>query len=168
MYYIQLRQLSTFKLVQCLIGILLIFSLLYSILFLIFQKIYHNADYTVSNPIFNYFYSFVHYCIIVGILPIFISSLFSLLAYRNVRRIIRRQMLIIRRRLDRQLTAMILVRVALFVITTLPYISFRIYQINNSVSHNHINTMTIIELINVILITIYNIDYSVFEYYFLY
>ncbi|CAF3542040.1 unnamed protein product [Rotaria sp. Silwood1] len=98
--------------------------------------------------------------LIIGLLPIFISSLFSLLAYQNVRRIIRRQMSIVRRRLDRQLTAMILLRVALFVITTLPYISFRIYQINTSVNYHYTDSVGIIELINATLITIYNIDYS--------
>ncbi|CAM2711850.1 unnamed protein product [Rotaria socialis] len=43
-------------------------------------------------------------------IPIVISALFSLLAYRNVRHIIGRQTPVFRRRLDRQLTAMILLR----------------------------------------------------------
>ncbi|CAF3066532.1 unnamed protein product [Rotaria sp. Silwood2] len=163
-YHVQLRQMSTFKSAQFLISILIIFSFLYCIPFLIFHETRRYSNCAIFHRTFNYFYSFAHYFMLLGILPIFISSLFSLLAYRNVRRIIRRQMAIVRRRLDRQLTAMILLRVALFVITTLPYISFRIYQINTSVSHNHTDAVGIMGLINVILITIYNIDYSVFKY----
>ncbi|CAF3640038.1 unnamed protein product [Rotaria sp. Silwood1] len=162
--HIQLRQLSTFKLAQRLISILIIFSFLYSIPFLLFHETRRYSVCATFHRIFNYFYSFAHYFILVGLLPIFISSLFSLLAYQNVRRIIRRQMSIVRRRLDRQLTAMILLRVALFVITTLPYISFRIYQINTSVNYHYTDSVGIIELINATLITIYNIDYSVFGY----
>lgn len=86
--YIQLRQLSKFKLAQYLLTILIIFSLLYSILFLIFYKIRENSICVTFNLIFNYFYLFVHYCVLIGIFSIFISSLFSLLAYRNVHRIV--------------------------------------------------------------------------------
>ena len=65
-----------------------------------------------------------------GLLPIFIASLFSLLAYRNVRRIIRRQIPIERRRLDQQLTAMIFMRVIFFVLLELPYTIHRIIVLN--------------------------------------
>ncbi|CAF3676024.1 unnamed protein product [Rotaria socialis] len=73
---------------------------------------------------------------LVGMIPIVISALFSLLAYRNVRHIIRRQTPVFRRRLDRQLTAMILLRVSLFVFKNLSDISFRIYQVNNPIFHD--------------------------------
>ncbi|CAF2763961.1 unnamed protein product [Rotaria sp. Silwood2] len=161
-YHVQLRQMSTFKSAQFLISILIIFSFLYCIPFLIFHETRQYSDCATFHRIFNYFYSFAHYFMLLGILPIFISSLFSVLAYRNVRRIIRRQMAIVRRRLDRQLTAMILLRVALFVITNLPYTSYEIYELNNSVVHDHTYSVLINELIEIISITILKINYSVF------
>ncbi|CAF4663865.1 unnamed protein product [Rotaria sp. Silwood1] len=139
-YYIQLRPLSTLKLAQHLIGILIIFSFLYCIPFLVFHEIHPNTDF--------------------GTLPIFISSLFSLLAYRNVRRIIRHQMSILRRRLDRQLTAMILLRVTLFVIASLPHTSYEIYELNNPVVDDHSYSAVLSELIEIIFITILKINYS--------
>jgi hypothetical protein len=54
-----------------------------------------------------------------------ISPFFSLLAYRNVRR----QMPIIRRKLDRQMTSIILARVAFLTILILPYTIQRIYSL---------------------------------------
>ncbi len=51
------------------------------------------------------------------------------MAYRNVRRIIQRQIPIYRRRLDQQLTAMIFVRVIFFVVLQLPFTIYRIYSI---------------------------------------
>ncbi|CAF4991352.1 unnamed protein product, partial [Rotaria sp. Silwood1] len=52
------------------------------------------------------------------------------MAYRNVRRIRRQQMSNARRRLDQQLTAMILARVILFVLCLLPYIAQSFYIMN--------------------------------------
>ncbi|CAF5084844.1 unnamed protein product, partial [Rotaria sp. Silwood1] len=48
------------------------------------------------------------------------------LAYQNVRRIVRRHMSINRRKLDQQLSAMILIRVGFLVVMTLPYVLQRI------------------------------------------
>jgi hypothetical protein len=79
------------------------------------------------------YYSYVFYPIINGILPIFVSSLFSVLAYRNVRRIVRRQVPVDRRRLDQQLTAMIFVRVIFYVWLQLPFTIYRIYSINSTI-----------------------------------
>ncbi|CAF1248066.1 unnamed protein product [Rotaria sordida] len=159
-YHHRLRQMSTFKLAQYLVGILIVLVALYSILFPVFFEIHGNAGCTTVNPIFNYYYSFVHFCILISILPIVISSLFSLLAYQNVRRIVRRQVAIIRRRLDRQLTAMILVRVILLVITVLPFVSLRVYQINNPMNQNDTFAVTVDQLIRIVITTVYNTNYS--------
>jgi hypothetical protein len=101
-----------------------------------------------------------------GLLPVIISSLFSLLAYQNVRRVVRHQIPIVRRRLDLQLTAMILLRVALLVLTTLPFVSFQIYQINDPVNQNNSLATAIVQLIRIIILTIYNTNYAVFEFHF--
>jgi hypothetical protein len=165
-YHVQLRQISTFKLAQRLIGILIISAALYSIPVAVFQEIHQSAGCAIYNPAYNYYLSFVHFSIVLGLFPIFVSSLFSILAYRNVRRIILRQIPIIRRRLDRQLTAMILVRVALFVITTLPYVCVRTYQINRPVDQNNTYMVAIEQLIKTTFTSIFTINFTVFDFHF--
>jgi hypothetical protein len=90
-----------------------------------------------------------------------IASLFSLLAFRNVRRIVRRQLAIERRRLDRQMTAMVLVRVAAFVFFTIPYDSYRIYTINNSVNSTDLSHYAITQLLQAIFVSFLNLNYAV-------
>jgi hypothetical protein len=104
--------------------------LLHTIPFAIFSKIYPILGCIVTNTNLTNYYSYFFYPVLNGLLPIFISSLFSLLAYRNVRRIVRRQIPIDRRRLDQQLTAMIFVRVISFVLLQLPFTIHRIIIIN--------------------------------------
>jgi hypothetical protein len=164
-YHNHLRQISTFKLAQRLVSILIILATLYCVPFPIFEEIRPSLGCATYNPSFNYFYSFVHFCIILGILPMAVSSSFSFLAYQNVRRIIRRQIPVVRRRLDRQLTAMILVRVALFIITTSPFVSFRIYQINCSTNQDsNSSSMIINQFIRTTLTSIYTINCVVFDF----
>jgi hypothetical protein len=103
---------------------------------------------------------------VIGVLPIVVSSLFSILAFQNVRRIVRRQIPVVRRRLDRQLTAMILVRVALFVITTLPYVIFRTYEINDPVDVTDNYAFALDVLIRTVVSLFYNVNYSVFDFLF--
>lgn len=162
-YLIQIRRISTFKLAQRLVGILIILAVLYSIPITVFQDVHSTLGCTTYNTSYNYFYSFVHLCIVIGLLPIVVSSLFSLLSFRNVRRIVRRQMPVVRRRLDRQLTAMILVRVALFVITTLPYVIYRTYEINDPVNLTDTYAVAVDQLIRTTVTLFTNVNYSVFN-----
>jgi hypothetical protein len=167
-HHIQLRQMSTFKLARRLVGVLIIFAASYSITFPVFYDIRANSTCAISNPVFTYYYSFVHLCILLGIVPVIISFLFSLFAYHNVRRIVRRHMPIVRRRLDHQLTAMILVRVALLIVTTLPYVSVRMYQIIDPVDQNNTYAVAVDSLIRIAFIMLNNINYSVIDFYFIY
>ncbi|CAF1264370.1 unnamed protein product [Rotaria sordida] len=77
------------------------------------------------------------------------------MAYRNVRRIRRLQMSNTRRRLDQQLTAMILARVILFILCLLPYIAQCFYIMNVRNDKNE-KLRTAIEL----LITAINVSIS--------
>jgi hypothetical protein len=162
-YHAALRQMSTLRLAQGLVAILCVLAAGYSVPSEIFQEIHPRLGCGTYNASYNYFFSFVHLCIIIGLLPIAVSSLFSLLAFRNVRRIVRRQIPIVRRRLDRQLTAMILVRIALFVTATLPLASVRTYQINRPVDQDNAYEMAVHTLIRMVVTTFYNINYSVFS-----
>ena len=127
-----LRQLSSLKLAHRLVLIVLIIWTLHGIPFLIFYDIRSTLGCIICNRTFQTYYSFIHLCILSGILPITLSGLAAVLAYNNVRHIIRRQVPIVRRRLDRQWTAMILIKVAFLVLTTSPFVMFRIYQANRS------------------------------------
>ncbi|CAF0890133.1 unnamed protein product [Adineta ricciae] len=164
-YYHRLRQLSTYKLAQRAVAVLIIFALLYAVIFLFYFEIQIICG--TFNPGFNYFYSFVHFCLFIGLFPIVISLLFSCLAYQNVRRIVRRPAAGGRRRLDHQLTAMILVRVALFVCTTVPYVSLRIYQINHSPDQNDPFAVAVDQVIRTCFNIVYTIDTSAVFYIFL-
>ena len=154
-YYLRLRQMSNYKLAQRAVAVLIILALLYGVIFLFFFEIQITCG--TFNPGFNYFYSFVHFCLFTGLFPIVISLLFSCLAYQNVRRIVRRPAAGGRRRLDHQLTAMILVRVALFVCTTIPYVSLRIYQINHSPDPNNTYAVDVDQVIR----TCFNVTYTI-------
>ena len=96
-----LREKSTIKLAKTLVLIATCFSLLHIIPFGIFVKI-QSSSCLVFDPTMSNYISYFYYPVLTGILPIFIASLFSFFAYQNVRRIVRRQIAIIRRRLDRQ------------------------------------------------------------------
>ena len=117
------RQWSTPKLAKRFIGLTICFALLHNILFLIFTDIQPGLGCTVYNsPTRAYFFYF--FFPILGIfLPVAITMSFSSLAYRNVRRIVRRQIPIVQRRLERQMTAMTLTRVVFLVICAGPFVA---------------------------------------------
>jgi hypothetical protein len=158
-YFLRVRQLSTYALAKRVVTGLVVFAILYAIPFPIFFEIHSYCG--TFHMGFNYFYSIVHFFFITGMLPIVFSALFSFLAYQNVRRIVLRHIAVVRRRLDHQLTAMILVRVTLFVCTTIPYIALRIYQIYRPIDPNDSFANAVDQLIRTCFNTIYTIDISV-------
>jgi hypothetical protein len=125
-YSVYLQQLSSLKLARRQTCIATLLCLLHTILYGVFLEIIPLSGCVLTNTgVINYF-SFFFYPVLNGLLPIIVSSMFSMLAYRNVRRIVRRQIPINRRRLDQQLTAMIFARVIFFVSLQLPYTIYRI------------------------------------------
>ncbi|CAF4231039.1 unnamed protein product [Adineta steineri] len=129
-YQLYLRQLFTFKLARCLVFLLIAIWFLHSLLFAFFYSIHPSAGCIIWNAIWIRYTTFFFYPFLLGFLPIIFASSFSFLAYRNVRRIVRRQIPIERRRFDRQITAMVLIRVVFFVCLILPHCCYRIYLIN--------------------------------------
>ena len=125
-YHPWLRQYSTLKLAYRLVISATIIWILYMIPSLIYFDIKSSAGCAINSSAYSRFYSFVHFCILSGILPIAVSGLSATLAFFNVRHVIRRQVPLVRRRLDRQLTAMTLTKVVFLVILTTPFVIFRI------------------------------------------
>ncbi|CAF0935973.1 unnamed protein product [Adineta steineri] len=114
---------------------------------------------TISNYVALQYSTYFFYPVLFGFLPIIIASLFSMLAYHNVRRVVRRQLPIVRRKLDKQITAMVLMRVIAFVCLTLPSTAYRIYAINFPIPQSIPMAYAVGRLIQTILLSIYNIDY---------
>ncbi|CAF2962080.1 unnamed protein product, partial [Rotaria sp. Silwood2] len=153
-----LRKLSTIKLAKILIFIAIVISILHTIPFCIFIEI--RASFcSVFNPMMSRYLTYFYYPILSGLLPIFIASLFSILAYRNVRRIVRRQIPIARRRLDRQLTAMVLVRIIAFVILTLPYAIQRMYTYLAKIDQSNLYLFAINSLVGGVISSLFNVNY---------
>jgi hypothetical protein len=156
-----LRQMSTYELAQYLTLTALCFYMIHSIPFAIFLDINPSSGCAVYNQAFNRYYQFFYYPILVGILPVSISSFFSFLAFRNVRRLIRREISIVRRRLDRELTAMILVRTVTFIILVLPYTIHHIYWLQISIFQEELMRYAIDSLILIVMVSLLNLNFGV-------
>ncbi|CAF3102959.1 unnamed protein product [Rotaria sp. Silwood2] len=126
-----------------------------------FFKIQSTYGCYVYNLNFLNYVTYFYYLILTGILPIIISTFFSVLAYQNVRRIVRRHMPIRRRKLDQQLTAMILVRIVFFVVMILPYILQRIFTLGIFIKNDNVIYQAIIQLIGAIIISFFHLNYTV-------
>lgn len=83
-----------------------------------------------NNGPFSKYILYVGLPVIGGFLPIIIMTLFALIAFRNVRRMSRRRIHIIRLRLEQQLTAMVLIKIFSVCFTIVPF--FLAYIIRNA------------------------------------
>ena len=66
-----------------------------------------------------------------------------------------------RRKLDQQLTAMILVRVAFLVLTISPYALYRIYAVSAVIDKNDVIHKAVIQLVSAITVSMLYLNYSV-------
>ncbi|CAF4431028.1 unnamed protein product, partial [Adineta steineri] len=113
----------------------------------------------LSNYVAVQYSTYFFFPVLIGLLPIVVASSFSILAYRNVRHIVRRQLPIVRRKLDKQITAMVLMRVIAFVYLVLPYATYRIYVTNFPASQSMPMAYAISRLTQAIFISINIINY---------
>ncbi|CAF1197465.1 unnamed protein product [Adineta ricciae] len=157
-YIPSLRQMSSLRSAHRLVSIAICLWTLHGIPFLIFFEIKQPAGCAVYNRGFLIYYSYVQFCTLSGILPITISAISASLAYLNVRRIVRRQIPIIRRRLDRQLTAMVLTKVMFLVVTTLPFVVNRIVFMNIYIDPNDSLRVAIEQLISTVTSSLFYIN----------
>ncbi|CAF4141001.1 unnamed protein product [Adineta steineri] len=121
----------------------------------------------ISDHTWVQYSTYFFYPILSGFLPIVIASSFSMLAYRNVRHIVRRQLPIVRRKLDKQITAMVLMRVIAYVCLVSPYNIYRIYAVNFPTSRSVPMAYAISRLIQAILLSINNINFVISFYIFI-
>jgi hypothetical protein len=156
-----LRQLSTIKLAHRLVYSAVIIWILHGIPFLIFFYIQSPGGCVIYNAGFAVYYAIGNFCVLSGVLPNTVAGLFAALAYLNVRRIVRRQVPIARRRLDRQLTAMVLTRVVFLVVTTVPFVIDRIYIYNRTIDPKDSLRLAIEQLFFNITSSLFNINSAV-------
>lgn len=159
--FLSLRRKSTIKLAKILTCTAICVWSLHSIPFGYYTKVQPSQDCALYNPLIIRYLTTFSYPILCGLLPIFVSATFGILAFRNVRRIVRRQMAIVRRRLDHQLTAMVLVRVISVVILTSPFFVQRIYWYQVGSKHSGQYQIAIDRLIGLLLSMVFNMNYAV-------
>ncbi|CAF1255551.1 unnamed protein product [Rotaria sp. Silwood1] len=99
---------------------------LYGILFftshaLIIDPSSGNLDCQVINEAFHQYLKTWHVLIFLGVLPISVTVIFGCLAYRNVQKLSYRTLPLVRRRLDKQLTMMVLTQVVFNFFAITPY-----------------------------------------------
>jgi hypothetical protein len=159
-----IRKKSTLQLAQILMCINISIWLLHGIPFLLTFEIRSPIGCASFNLQFLRYYNFFHFPILIGFLPIIIGSIFSVLAYRNVRHIIQRRISHIQRRLDRQLTAIVLVRVAFLIVVTLPFVIDRIYSSVTLNNQKDFLRKDIESVISNMVILIFTMNFSVGNY----
>ncbi|CAF1354623.1 unnamed protein product, partial [Adineta steineri] len=162
-----LRQMCTLKLGRYVSSIFICFAIIHSILLGSSYDIQSTLGCVLSNYVWIQYSTYFFYPILIGFLPIIIASSFSILAYHNVRHIVRRQLPIVRRKLDKQITAMVLTRVIAFVCLTLPYNAYRIYAINFPISRSMPMAYAIGRLVQTIFTSISIINYVINFYIFI-
>jgi len=156
-----LQQRSTISLAKILIISACIIWTGQSIMIASFYEIGASSGCNLYNEFFVNYFAYGYYLIETGILPITISTFFSVLAYQNVRRIVRLQIAIRRRKLDQQLTAMILARVAFFVVIILPYVLQRIYMLIVTMNKNDLIHNAIVQLFDAITSSLFYVNTAV-------
>ena len=144
-----LRQMCTVKSTHYVSIIIVLIAIVHSVVLGLFFNIRQSVGCVISNPTFVQYTTVFYYPILIGFLPIVIASLFSYLAYRNVRRIVRQQLPII------------LIRVLCFISLASPYNICRIYVTLYPISKTDMMRYVIVRLIQAITFSMSTANYTV-------
>lgn len=155
------RQISSLKLAHRFTLFNVCFATLHSVLFIVFTNVHYTERCIITNSVISLYFTYFYYPIINAAIPFTFSVTFSLLAYRNVRRIIRRQINLVRRRLDRQLTAMVLAHVWFLILFGLPYISYSLFRLNFSLEDGDQLKIAIVALVATITYSLLYFNFAV-------
>lgn len=155
------RRVSSLKLAHRVLACNVIFVVLHTLPFMILAEINASGRCKISNSVMNTYSSIFYYPVLSCALPIITTVTLSLFAYRNVRRIVRRQISVERRRLDRQLTAMVLARVLSLILLGLPYIGSQLYRVNVNTATADPVTLAVGNLLNAITNTVLYLNFAV-------
>ncbi|CAF0964721.1 unnamed protein product [Adineta ricciae] len=89
---------------------------------------------TITNPAFQRYFSYFNLLILLCLMPVGVTILFGILAYRNVQHLTYRAIPLVRRETDKQLTVMVLIEDVYNLFFILPYIIVYALQLNLSVN----------------------------------
>jgi hypothetical protein len=131
------------KLARNLVMIFIFIWLLHGIPYLVYYNLIISpktrlATCSITSSIFQEYTIYGFLVVLSGILPYFITVVFGLLAYRNVRQRAYRRLPLVRRELDKQMTAMVLVHVIFEFFTLLPYIIVSIIALDTTLMNDPI------------------------------
>jgi hypothetical protein len=118
-----------------------------------------KASCTILNTFFQKINTYLNIFVFIGILPIFVTVLFGLLAYNNIQKLSHRTVPIIRRELDKQLTVMVLLQVIFNFFFVMPYCIMTI--IYSTFKSNDLNTAAQIEFMYILSICLYYLTFAV-------
>lgn len=131
-YRLSLRRISTIELAHRLTEINVIVWIGHGFLFFIYLDIGPLTECEIHNQLFRVYYTIGYLFLLNGLTPMIVSGSLSALAFYNVRHLIRLRLPVVRRRLDQQITAMILIRVAFLLIVSIPFGLCLIYTQNTA------------------------------------
>ncbi|CAF0719003.1 unnamed protein product [Adineta ricciae] len=161
------RQISTIKLAHRSVLCIAYFAILHSIPLIITSEIQESGSCSVTNVVLQTYNAVFYYPVLSTALPLLTTITFSLLAYRNVRRVVRRQIPVVRRRLDRQMTVMVLARIVNLILLGLPYVIYNIYTLNLHETDQNQLEVVITGLIGLLAYSLLYLNFAVNFYLFL-
>ncbi|CAF0934724.1 unnamed protein product [Rotaria sordida] len=146
--YPHLQQWCNFKLAYRLIIVFSFISTIHNIQYYLFYNqiqspLTGKVSCIITNDIFSRYVSYWFNLVCIGFLPIIITVSFGSLAYYNVRQLTYRTLPLVRRELDKQLTAMVLVQVAMSFFTLTPFNILSALTLNKSIMNDQIAAVKI-------------------------
>jgi len=159
------RQWCSLKVARHLTISLIIFWILHGILYLVFfaqmySPITGQITCGITNAVFGKYHAYVFFLILTGFLPIFITILFALMAFRNIRQLAHQTVPLVRRELEKQLSVMVLVQVVFNCFTFLPSSIVSALQNTTSLTSNP-NAAAIMQFINLTPLLVYYLTFAV-------
>ncbi len=159
------RQWCTLKVAYRLTMSFAIFWILHGIPYLIiFTHVYSpitgKTSCGIPNAVFGRYNSYGYFLILTGFLPISITIVFALMAFRNIRQLAHHTVPLVRRELEKQLTVMVLVQVAFNSFTLLPSNIVSALESNTALMSNP-TVAANIQFANIMSILLYYLTFAV-------
>ena len=115
---------------------------------------------TITNPFFQQYVNYIVLLILGRILPICITVLFGLLACWNIQKLSYRELPLVRRELDKQVTKMVLLQVLITFVSIAPYVIVYLLTTTSNIAKGKIIGAQL-QLASTISLTIYFIHFAV-------
>ncbi|CAF1580088.1 unnamed protein product [Adineta steineri] len=160
-----LQQLCNIKLARRLVMIFSLIWILHGVPFLILfehvsSPITGKITCTLTNVIYMQYRAYVIFLLFFSLLPLLVGTIFGSMAYYNTQQLAHYTLPLIRRELDKQLTTMVLVQVAVSFFVLLPYCIVYILTLNTSLNSDPI-VKAEIQLSSNITVIIYYLYFAV-------